>query len=81
MLFRSNLYEKDTATSTNNEKLSLALAGLDERSQDIVKQRWLNPDDKKATLTELAEKHGVSAERIRQIEKKAFNQMKGELVA
>jgi RNA polymerase sigma-32 factor len=76
-----NLYEKDTATSTNNENLSMALAGLDERSQDIVKQRWLNPDDKKATLTELAEKHGVSAERIRQIEKKAFNQMKGELVA
>ncbi len=76
-----NLYEKDTVTSTNNESLSMALAGLDERSQDIVKQRWLNPDDKKATLTELAEKHGVSAERIRQIEKKAFKQMKGELIA
>ncbi len=76
-----NLYEKDTVTSTNNENLSMALAGLDERSQDIVKQRWLNPDDKKATLTELAEKHGVSAERIRQIEKKAFKQMKGELIA
>jgi RNA polymerase sigma-32 factor len=76
-----NLYEKDTVTTTNNENLSMALAGLDERSQDIVKQRWLNPDDKKATLTELAEKHGVSAERIRQIEKKAFKQMKGELIA
>jgi RNA polymerase sigma-32 factor len=76
-----NMYENDTATSTNNEKLEHALSQLDERSQDIVQQRWLNPDDKKATLTDLAEKYGVSAERIRQIEKKAFSQMKGELVA
>ena len=76
-----NMYEQDTATSSNSEKLELALAKLDERSQDIVQQRWLNPDDKKATLTELAEKYGVSAERIRQIEKKAFSQMKGNLLA
>ncbi len=76
-----NLYEKDTATISNHEKLSAALAQLDERSQDIVQQRWLNPADKKTTLTELADKYGVSAERIRQIEKKAFSLMKGELVA
>ncbi len=76
-----NLYEKETTTSRNHEKLGAALAQLDERSQDIVQQRWLNPDEKKATLTELAEKYGVSAERIRQIEKKAFSLMKGELVA
>ena len=76
-----NLYEKATATSSNHEKLGAALSQLDERSQDIVMQRWLNPDDKKATLTELAEKYQVSAERIRQIEKKAFSMMKGELVA
>jgi len=76
-----NLYEKQTTTSSNHEKLGVALAQLDERSQDIVQQRWLNPDEKKATLTELAKKYGVSAERIRQIEKKAFSLMKGELVA
>ncbi|MEA1889616.1 MAG: RNA polymerase sigma factor RpoH [Pseudomonadota bacterium] len=76
-----NLYEKETTTSSNHEKLGTALAQLDVRSQDIVQQRWLNPDEKKATLTELAEKYGVSAERIRQIEKKAFSLMKGELVA
>jgi RNA polymerase sigma-32 factor len=76
-----SLYEKETTTSSNHEKLSAALEQLDERSQDIVMQRWLNPDDKKATLTELAEKYQVSAERIRQIEKKAFSLMKGELVA
>ena len=76
-----NMYEQNTATSSNNEKLELALSQLDERSQDIVQQRWLNPDDKKATLTDLAEKYGVSAERIRQIEKKAFSQMKVNLIA
>ena len=76
-----NLYEKQTTTNSNHEKLGVALAQLDGRSQDIVQQRWLNPDEKKATLTELAEKYGVSAERIRQIEKKAFSLMKGELVA
>ena len=75
------IYEKETVTSTNNENLSVALEKLDERSQDIIMQRWLNPDDSKATLTELAEKYGVSAERIRQIEKKAFEQMKGQLLA
>jgi RNA polymerase sigma-32 factor len=75
------IYEKETVTSTNNENLSAALEKLDERSQDIIMQRWLNPDDSKATLTELAEKYGVSAERIRQIEKKAFEQMKGQLLA
>ncbi len=75
------LYEKNTATTRNHEKLGAALAQLDERSKDIVQQRWLNPNDKKATLTELAEKYGVSAERIRQIEKKAFSLMKGELAA
>jgi RNA polymerase sigma-32 factor len=76
-----NMYEKEAVTSSNHEKLGAALAQLDERSQDIVMQRWLNPDDKKTTLTELAEKYQVSAERIRQIEKKAFSMMKGELVA
>ena len=76
-----DLYEKQTVTSSNHEKLGTALEQLDARSQDIVQQRWLNPDDKKATLTELAEKYGVSAERIRQIEKKAFSLMKGELAA
>jgi RNA polymerase sigma-32 factor len=76
-----NMYERETVSSSNNENLELALAQLDERSQDIIRQRWLNPDDSKATLTELADKYGVSAERIRQIEKKAFDQMKGELLA
>lgn len=55
--------------------LDAALKALDDRSRDIIKSRWLG-DDEKATLHQLADKYGVSAERIRQIEKRALSQMK-----
>lgn len=55
--------------------LTNALQGLDERSQDIVSNRWLT--EKKMTLHELAERYNVSAERIRQLEKNAMNKLKG----
>ncbi|HQZ03353.1 MAG TPA: RNA polymerase sigma factor RpoH [Thauera sp.] len=55
-----------------------ALASLDERSCAIVKRRWLSEGDS-ATLHELAAEYGVSAERIRQIEAKAMQKMRGML--
>jgi RNA polymerase sigma-32 factor len=59
-----------------------ALASLDERSRAIVRRRWLVEDDEEtATLHELAAEYGVSAERIRQIEAKAMQKMKGVLAA
>ncbi len=59
-----------------------ALASLDERSRAIVQRRWLVEDDEEtATLHELAAEYGVSAERIRQIEAKAMQKMKGVLAA
>lgn len=51
-----------------------ALHDLDERSQDIIRQRWLS--DKKSTLQDLAADYGVSAERIRQLEQNAMKKMK-----
>jgi RNA polymerase sigma-32 factor len=51
-----------------------ALAQLDERSRMILEQRWLA--DRKATLHQLADRFGVSAERIRQLEKYAINKLK-----
>ena len=63
--------------ATQNSLLTNALASLDERSQDILRQRWLSED--KATLHELAEKYSVSAERIRQIESAAMKKMKMDL--
>ncbi len=61
------------------EILEQALAKLDERSRDILQSRWLS--DKKATLHELAEKYGVSAERIRQIETSAMKKLRAALEA
>jgi RNA polymerase sigma-32 factor len=75
------VYEKSTSDASRNESLEIALEQLDARSQNIVRRRWLSGDEKKATLNELAEEYGVSAERIRQIEKKAFADMKGVLLA
>ncbi|MSQ66827.1 MAG: RNA polymerase sigma factor RpoH [Gammaproteobacteria bacterium] len=59
------------------QQLAQALAGLDVRSRDIVASRWLQ--EPKLTLQELAKKHAVSAERIRQIEHKAFGALRQAL--
>lgn len=64
------------------EGLSSALGKLDARSRRIVEARWLaNDDGSGATLHELADEFGVSAERIRQIEAVALKKMKGSLAA
>ena len=68
------LLETNDAEERNSHMLSEALNKLDDRSQTIVSRRWLS--EPKATLQELADEYGVSAERIRQIEKNAFNMMK-----
>jgi len=57
-----------------------ALAALDPRSRRIIEARWLQ-EENPATLQELADEHGVSAERIRQIEQKALKTMKGHMGA
>jgi len=68
------LFEQNNSQSTGASNLHASLAKLDERSLDILQQRWLN--EKKATLQDLAVKYGVSVERIRQIEKAAMNKIK-----
>ena len=68
-----NLEEAEWEEVTNNS-LMLALDGLDDRSQDTLRSRWLS--DEKATLHDLAGKYGVSAERIRQLEKNAMNKIR-----
>jgi len=65
-----------------SEGLEAALTKLDPRSRRIVEARWLaNDDGSGATLHELADEFGVSAERIRQIESAALKKMKGTLAA
>ncbi|MFA7664997.1 MAG: RNA polymerase sigma factor RpoH [Burkholderiaceae bacterium] len=65
------------------EGLAEALAGLDPRSRRIVETRWLRDESEGGglTLQALADEFGVSAERIRQIEVKALQKMKGLLAA
>src|SRR5579863_1400066 len=80
--------DADPATAVENAesaddttaRLKGALGRLDSRSRDIVEQRWMS-DDNKATLHELAEKYGVSAERIRQIESSALGKLRGLMAA
>jgi len=71
--------EQYDSSSHEMEQLYSALEGLDERSRTILQERWLS--EKKSTLHELAEKYGVSAERIRQIEKAAMKKLKMQLAA
>jgi RNA polymerase sigma-32 factor len=71
----ARLFEQEDSDSQSREKLHLAFERLDERSQDILKQRWLL-DDKAVTLHSLAEKYNVSAERVRQLEKNAMKKLR-----
>ncbi|ATG16103.1 TPA: RNA polymerase sigma factor RpoH [Providencia alcalifaciens] len=71
----ANTIEDDNWESHATDRLADALASLDERSQDIIRARWLD-DDNKTTLQELADKYGVSAERVRQLEKNAMKKLR-----
>ncbi|MDJ0655992.1 MAG: RNA polymerase sigma factor RpoH [Xanthomonadales bacterium] len=73
------LAEKEDLENQNNRLLYSGLNGLDERSQDIIRERWLT--EKKTTLQELADKYGVSAERIRQLEANALKKMRASIAA
>ena len=66
--------ENEEWEEVTNKQLHAAMSELDDRSQDILKSRWLSED--KLTLHELAGKYDVSAERIRQLEKTAMNKIK-----
>ncbi|AAO53974.1 RNA polymerase factor sigma-32 [Pseudomonas syringae pv. tomato] len=66
-------------TDNSTANLHQALDVLDERSRDILYQRWLA--EEKATLHDLAQKYNVSAERIRQLEKSAMNKLKTSIAA
>ena len=68
------IVEKEDFARDQINQLQNAISDLDERSQLILKERWLADD--KPTLHELADKYGISAERIRQIEKKAMEKIR-----
>ena len=67
--------EADEWESDSSDRLQAAMGRLDDRSRDILQKRWMTED--KSTLHELADKYGVSAERIRQIESNALGKLRG----
>jgi RNA polymerase sigma-32 factor len=71
--------ESSDWTDHNNNLLYAGLDELDERSQDIIRCRWLGDD--KLTLQDLANRYGVSAERIRQLEANALRKMRASITA
>jgi RNA polymerase sigma-32 factor len=75
----SLLIEADDTESRNTDNLMAAIRTLDSRSQAILARRWLS--EEKATLHELADEFGVSAERIRQLEKNAMDKVRAALTA
>ena len=71
--------EEDEWEEVTNNSLHSAMSELDDRSKDILNSRWLS--ENKATLHELADRYGISAERIRQLEKNAMNKIKIKMAA
>ena len=67
----------DNTQQDQHNKLYQALSSLDERSIDILQSRYLK--EEKSTLHTLADKYGVSAERVRQLENKAIKKLKERL--
>jgi RNA polymerase sigma-32 factor len=68
-------WENSDWSLQSSDAIYHALDELDERSQDIIRTRWL--DEKKLTLQELADKYQISAERVRQLEKNAMLKLRG----
>jgi RNA polymerase sigma-32 factor len=75
----ASMIEREDTLADRRERLLSALEDLDDRSKTILQERWLR--EKKQTLHELAQQFGVSAERIRQIEKNAMSKMRLQLEA
>ncbi|WP_343189479.1 RNA polymerase sigma factor RpoH [Buchnera aphidicola] len=73
----SIVFEKNNWCKYINNKLIIALDRLDKRSRNIINSRWLYDDDnRKITLKKIAEYYGISAERVRQLEKNAMKKLR-----
>jgi len=75
----AQLIERAESERRRSDGLRQALSKLDSRSRDVIEARWLREDDSHATLQQLADQYGVSAERIRQIETKALKTMRSQM--
>ena len=74
------ILERKETERNRTAGLGKAMAKLDDRARRIIEARWLREEDP-ATLQELADEYGVSAERIRQIESKALKTMRSQMTS
>ena len=75
----ADIFENTSLSEENTSQLYEAINQLDDRSRDILQDRWLA--DEKLTLHDLAEKYEISAERVRQIEKNAMKKVKQSIAS
>jgi RNA polymerase sigma-32 factor len=77
----AQVVEQHQSETLQSESLLAALNALDARSRDIVMARWLREDDEggSTTLQDLADRYGISAERVRQIELAAMKKLRAHL--
>jgi len=72
----ADIVERSDWETRTNDHLHAAIESLDDRSQTILRTRWLA--EEKSTLQDLADQFGVSAERIRQIEQQAIKKLRAQ---
>ena len=75
----ADIFENESLSEENTSQLYEAINQMDDRSRDILQDRWLS--DEKLTLHDLAEKYEISAERVRQIEKNAMKKVKQSIAS
>ena len=75
----ADIFEEKSHNEESTSQLYEAINQLDDRSRDILQDRWLA--DEKLTLHDLAEKYEISAERVRQIEKNAMKKVKQSIAS
>ncbi|HQU97906.1 MAG TPA: RNA polymerase sigma factor RpoH [Nitrosomonas sp.] len=75
----SGILENEQFSNLRESGLQKSLECLDDRSRHIIQARWLREKENTATLHDLAEELGVSAERVRQIEAKALEKMRATM--
>jgi len=74
----ASIVEENDHKDQNQQRLHSALSDLDERSRDIVQNRWLTDD--KMTLHSLADRYEISAERVRQLENNAIKKLRTAMI-
>lgn len=73
------MMEKKSTENIHTKGIEEALDSLDDRSRRIIETRWLCDSEDQLTLHDLAAEFGISAERVRQVEVKAMQKMRGSL--